>query len=373
MKKVYILFDIFTFEQSGGLVATYERLVNLLNDTYDFTILSVFNCGVKNDVRFPNVDIFNLSSVKTNINLGECVYYFKQMRFLKCFYILFSVLYYIVFAPIARMRIKKIVRDDIVICVSPAAAFFMPKKTKFILEIHTQFEYFFGNNLLGKIQGKLMRTPTIALFRTKLDAEKAENILNSDYIYNFYEGNEIKGSYDYENRKNKIIFIGRLVKEKNPYKLLNCAKLLKQKNNEFILDIYGEGPLEDDIKELIAQNRLEKNVFLRGFTKDKTVYQNYSLMWMTSDFEGLSLSMIEAKYNYVPTITTMCGDGVYEVINSGYDGYIEDDLNLYVEKTSELLSQKDKLWKFAENARKSYENFSPEYAKKKWNEILEKF
>lgn len=373
MKKVYILFDIFTFEQSGGLVATYERLVNLLNDTYDFTILSVFDCGVKNDDRFPNVDIINLSSVKTNINLGACASYFKQMKILKCLYIMFSVFYYIFYAPIARMKIKKIVRNDIVICVSPAAAFFMPKKKKFILEIHTQFEYFFGNNLLGKIQGKLMRTPTLALFRTKLDAKKAESILNSDYIYNFYEGNEMNNSYNYENRKNKIIFIGRLVKEKNLYKLLECARLLKQKNNEFILDIYGQGPLENDIKEQLMQNKLEKNVYLRGFTKDKTVYQNYSLMWMTSDFEGLSLSMIEAKYNFVPTITTTCGDGVYEVINSGFDGYIEDDLQLFVDKTNELLLHKDKLYEFAENARKSYENFAPEYAKKKWNSILENF
>lgn len=45
-----------------------------------------------------------------------------------------------------------------------------------------------------------------------------------------------------------------------------------------------------------------------------SVYKDYSLLWITSDYEGFGLVIIEAKANGVPTISTNWGEGVFEVI-----------------------------------------------------------
>lgn len=374
-KTIYIIFDIFYDASSGGLVATYQRMVNLLSKEYQFKIISVFNYGSNVDDRFPGVEIINLSKMKLDINLSEAILNLKKGHIFKSLNIFLNVLIYFFYAPIARIKIRKKIDNEVVICVSPAAAFFMPRSIDFILEIHTQFEYFFGNNRLGSIQGKLMRKPKLVIFRTKADMEKGKQLFNSDYLYNFFDDSMLKKekSIGLEIRKNKIIFIGRFSKAKNLPKMIACAEKLREIYPDFQLDMYGTGDQVELIKQLIKQNKLENNVHLCGFCNDKNIYDQYSLQWLTSDYEGLSLVLVEALANGVPTVSTNWGEGVFEVISNGENGYIENTIDSFVEKTVNLLTNQELLTEISVNALNSFELFSKENAYKKWTKILEEF
>ena len=132
---------------------------------------------------------------------------------------------------------------------------FMTKKREFILEIHTDYKYFFGNNTLGKLQGKLMTKPKLTLFRNKYDAEHAPKYLNPDYIYNFFDNsNSVKND---KLVKNKILFVGRLEKHKDPLRMIKLASKLHKINKDFILDIYGTGSMEDQIRNKIKELGLD--------------------------------------------------------------------------------------------------------------------
>ncbi len=370
-KNLYIVMEEIHSLKLGGLIATYVSLVPIWKKYYHVKIISVFS-SLNPDHLFSDCEILSLTNKKIDFNFPRMfqeLKHFHLFRFLKLFW---DMCFYFCSIPILRMRMKKVITPkDLVLATCPVAATFLPKGYPFLLEIHIYYEYFFGHHLLGNLQTKMMQKPSLTLFRTKADSEKAKPHMNASYVYNFFDNAQIVPVKKVV--KNKICYVGRLSEQKNPLRLLTLARLLKEKYPDFLLDIYGTGPYEEEMKEKIREYGLERHVFMKGFTKDKTIYQHYSLLWMTSVFEGLSLVMIEAKANGIPIITTPCGDGVYEVVHDGVDGFILDDDEAYVEKTIELLSDTVKLQKFSQNSYRDFHRFSKLQAEENWVQIFDDF
>lgn len=377
-KKINIIFDYFPSDTSGGLLTTYKRLISLLKDDYDFEIYSIFNCnktalGESDHVRINNIlkskHFPSITSLRSNLK------HFKILSIIKDAW---AFLIYFFYIPICRSKIKSILQNDTInIVVSPATAMFCPKSLKFILEVHSSFDYFFGpkSSLLGRMQANLMREPTLVLFRTKSDALKAKRIFNSYYIYNFFSTSSYP-NVDLDcikKRDKKIIFMGRLAPEKNLLKMLQIAKKLKNQVPDFKLDIYGTGVMENELKEFIKNNDLTSNVELKGFCNNLKIYRNYSLLWITSDYEGFGLVIIEAKANGVPTISTNWGEGVFEVIDNEKNGFILETNEDFVTQTIKLWDNSGLLLQMSQNALKSFSKFNQVETRKKWLEILTKF
>ncbi len=371
MKKLYIVFDRVPSTSSGGLVATYIRLVELLKHDYDIEIISIFDADQSNKDQFKNNKINVMNGYKINLDFKNILQYVKEKRFLKCLSCIGNILYYFMSIPYNRKKIKNLVKNDKVIVSSPSAAIFMPKQIDFILELHIRYEYFFGTNKLGRLQSKLMTKPHLMLFRSKIDAKKAKKDgYNASYIYNFFDNKDINLDTTIKDRKNKIIFLGRLEKQKNPDKLMRVMCELKKIQPDFTLDIYGTGSLEQYLKKRITELHLENNVFMKGFTTNKNIYQHYSMLVMTSRDEGFPLTVIEAKANATPTVTNIWGDAVYETVKDGIDGFIVDDDKEMAIKISEILNDDTLLDTLCNNSLKEYNQFSSATARKRWIQIL---
>ena len=138
------------------------------------------------------------------------------------------------------------------------------------------------------MQAKLMQNPSLVLFRTKSDALKGSTLFNY-YVYR------------------------KISSRKKLLRMLSIEKKLKKVISDFKLDIYGTRIMEETLKKFIIDHSLTSNVELKGFCQDMSVYKDYSLLWITSDYEGFGLVIIEAKANGVPTISTNWGEGVFEV------------------------------------------------------------
>ncbi|MDL2276767.1 glycosyltransferase [Breznakia sp. OttesenSCG-928-G09] len=377
MKKLYIVFDQIPPKRSGGLVTTYISLIELLKNDFDIEIISIFETTDECKSLFPNQKIHSLTKYNIDIRFYRLLRFLKSKEFKKFFHAIASFFYYFLFIPVGRRRIKNLINDDDLVIVSaPSAGIYMSKKIKFILEVHINYEYFWGKNIMGRMQSLLMRKPALALFRNQSDAKKAENHFPTSYIYNFFDNSSINGNLDATNpkRRKRIIFMGRLHEQKNPMRLLECAKLLQKYEPDFILDIYGEGLLKPKIEVAIGKLGLEKNVFLKGFANDMNVYSDYSLLWLTSIREGFGLVIIEAKANGVPSISTKWGDAVYEVIENDVDGFITDTNEDFVEKTLLLWNDMNEMKKFSSKALENYnDKFSVTQAKAKWIKILNSY
>lgn len=375
-RKLYIIFDRFHSTEAGGLVSAYVSLYDLLKNDYDIEIISVMNAEGENHDRLKDVKVHYLTKTDFFPRLKVLVQAVKKFRFHIVLKEIFNLIRYLAFIPFAKKKMNRIIsNNDIVISSSPAASMYIPKNVKFIQEIHTKFEYFWGDNFLGSLQRKLMSKPYITVFRTKSDMEKGSHYFNSTYSYNFID----KDVFDHtvsigeEKRKHRIIYMGRFVKEKNIPKMIECAKQLKKKIPDFTLDMYGTGVLVEDVSKLIHENGLEKNVHLCGFCNDKNIFDNYSLLWLTSDFEGMSMTIIEAKAKGVPTISTNWGDGVFEVIHDKEDGFVEDTVEDIVNQTVELMNDKELLINISKNAYANFDEFSKENAYNRWIKLLKEF
>lgn len=376
MEKLYIVFDKIPSKTSGGLVTTYIRLVELLKKDYKIEIISFFDTNQEDKDQFKNNKINIMSKHNIDLQFFKLFSYLKEGKIKKFIYAIFSGIYYFGYIPFAKIKTRKLINEkDKVIVSSPSAAIFMSKKLDFILELHVKYEYFFGKNLLGRMQSSLMTKPKLMLFRSQSDAKKARDLsnYNASYIYNFYDNKDIKLNTPLAERKNKIIYLGRLEAQKDPDKLLRVASYLKKINDTFILDIYGTGSMKEHIERKIRELNLENNVYMKGFITDKNIYQKYSSLIITSKDEGFPLTIIEAKANATPTITNIWGDAVYETVKDGVDGFIIDDEKEMANKIAGVLNNNDLLEKLSNNSLKEYERFSPYSAHDNWLKILNDF
>lgn len=376
MKNIYIVFDKLHSNEAGGLVSAYASLIQLLKDDYTIKVISIINSNLARHDMFSDCEIINVSKFDFFPRMEIISDSLKSFKLILLLKELFKLLCYFCYIPISRIKMRNMFSsDDIIIVSSPAAGMFMSSKNRFILEIHTKFEYFWGTNKLGRLQSKLMSKPYITVFRTKADMEKASKYFNSTYSYNFINKELFNDtvSIGEKIRKHKIIYMGRFGKEKNLPKMIECARQLKKQIPDFTLDMYGTGVLVDDIAKLIEENDLSENVHLCGFCNDKNIFDNYSLLWLTSDFEGMSMTIIEAKAKGVPTISTNWGDGVFEVIHDKEDGFVENTVEDIVNRTAELMNDKELLINISKNALKNFDEFSKENAYKRWIELLKRF
>ena len=96
--------------------------------------------------------------------------------------------------------------------------------------------------------------------------------------------------------KIKLVAVGNLRKQKNyPYLL----KAFQSMPPHVSLDIYGIGPLKENIEQEIAAHRL--NITLRGLQPNMhQVLRQYDAYVMCSTHEGLSLALMEAMSSGLP-------------------------------------------------------------------------
>lgn len=110
---------------------------------------------------------------------------------------------------------------------------------------------------------------------------------------------ELQENYD-------IIFIGRMQYQKNPEKLINVFKILKDKyNSDFSAAVIGEGPLYEETCKKVEQFGLRENVKMLGFVKNPMgLLKRAKVMLLTSRFEGTPMCALEAMALGVPIVST---------------------------------------------------------------------
>lgn len=123
----------------------------------------------------------------------------------------------------------------------------------------------------------------------------------------------------------RVIAVGRLEWQKGYDRLLQAWSLVNQKHPEWHLDIFGEGPLEEELKDQIIRAELD-NVTIHPFTSDISLeYAASSICVLTSRFEGFSLVLLEALKHGVPCVTFDCSYGPAEVVDSQKCGFVVED------------------------------------------------
>ena len=87
--------------------------------------------------------------------------------------------------------------------------------------------------------------------------------------------------------------------------LIQAFALFAQKNQDWQLDIVGDGPEKNQLAQMISENNLEKRVQLHPFTNEiQAYYSTASIYVLSSRWEGMPLVLVEAMSHGLPIIAS---------------------------------------------------------------------
>ncbi len=160
----------------------------------------------------------------------------------------------------------------------------------------------------------------------------------SNFIKNIgFSGNLIKinngtkKSTDFEKvyDENNFLIVSRLVRHKNIDLIIKSFNDLKKQDSlDFKLNIIGEGPEFEKIKNLIEQSNLSDSISLVGSkfgSELEKYYKNSNYFLQISSYEGMPHSILEAMNHKLIVIASNFG-GNYELIGNNEFGYIVESL-----------------------------------------------
>lgn len=175
------------------------------------------------------------------------------------------------------------------------------------------------------------------------------------------------------NLENKtVISVGRLTYQKNFHLLIKLWKEIEKQNPEWDLVIVGEGEDKESLKELIKHLGV-KNIVITGFKENiENMYQESSILVMTSRYEGLPMVLLEGQKKGLPIVAFNCPTGPSEIIINGQNGYLIEmgDQQGFIDKLNDLMNDRDKLKEFSDHAIKNSEKFNLNNIIDNWEELF---
>lgn len=125
-------------------------------------------------------------------------------------------------------------------------------------------------------------------------------------------------------RRHRVVTVGRLHRQKNQELLLNAFSDFSRQFPDYELHLYGKGELETTLKEQAKRLGIDHKTVWHGFADNvKEEIYDCRMFVLSSDFEGISNSMIEALAMGIPTISTDCPIGGARIyISTGENGLL---------------------------------------------------
>ena len=135
----------------------------------------------------------------------------------------------------------------------------------------------------------------------------------------------------------RFIYVGRLVPLKKPKLLLDVVSELHEKGIQCQLDIVGDGPLYDELKETVVKYGLDDVIKMHGYVVEPyDLLQKCDYLVLPSISEGISRSVLEALFLDVPCIIRDV-DAADEVIKQGVNGILfknDNELAVIMERVA---------------------------------------
>ena len=212
--------------------------------------------------------------------------------------------------------------------------------------------------VINRATGGVFQTDGAKSFYKKGLQKKAITIPNPIFI------NGTLPNIPFEKRERSIVSVGRLDNDQKRYDvMLDAFKIFLEKNPEYILKLYGRGIDETLIREWVEQRGLSDKVRFMGLTlQPMQDMAKEGMFLITSDYEGISNSLLEAMAVGLPCVSTdHTPGGARLLIQDHENGLLAPigDANRLAVALSEFANNPDLAKKCGQNARTVVERFSP--------------
>lgn len=176
--------------------------------------------------------------------------------------------------------------------------------------------------------------------------------------------------HDFEKENKEIVSVGRLERQKNQKVLIDAFAMIANEFTDYILTIYGEGTLREQLEKQVNDRGLINRVRLPGAQKDIfDKIKGATVFVLSSDYEGLPNALIEAMAIGLPCVSTDCTPGgARELICSGINGEIvmTNNSTAIAEGLRRLLLEKELRVKYGKNALRIKDRINPNEIASQW-------
>jgi glycosyltransferase involved in cell wall biosynthesis len=262
---------------------------------------------------------------------------FNLIKILPKYGFIRSRISYLIISFISFFQLKKILSNDKpdffvihLLVTTPLLLFYLFRfKSKLIIRISGKPKLNFFRKNLWKFTSKNVYKVFCPTNETRELLVK-KNIFNKDIIFtlrdpiidlkkfkNLKSDNNFKENF----KKNNIILAGRLTKQKNFSLIVKAIENNDYVKQKYKIYIFGNGELEKELRKEIVKRKLEKIVFLMGYSSNIIKYmKNSKLFILTSLWEDPGFVLIEAAMCNLSIIASNCPSGPNEIISKYEDG-----------------------------------------------------
>ncbi len=169
-----------------------------------------------------------------------------------------------------------------------------------------------------------------------------------------------------------VLAIGRLTRQKGFDVLLHAWQRLDEARNDWVLRIVGGGEEEANLHALTRELGIEESVVFAGQTREVArEYRAASLYVMSSRWEGLPMTLLEAQHFGLPTVSTDCPTGPREVLSGGSGWLVKsEDPQALACGLAELMTNPETRAVMARAARENAQRYHPEGIRREWEALF---
>ena len=354
MKSILIMISALG---GGGAERVAVRLANYLSDKYTVYILPYSLCDnpypVSEKVHILNYALYDLRKKKK-----------RPRQFLRnrisAFYIFSRLSWF-------RIRYKPDVTLSLLL-IPNTFNVFAPGKTRRILSERNN--PLLKNRLKYRISKIVYRFGDTIVFQSQeVRSQFPQSVQKKGVIV----PNPVEVDCQADNHPgHKIVTAGRLEKQKNHEMLIRAFIRFYPAHPEYELDIYGDGKLRNALQKIIDDHGMTSHIHLIPNTQNiHEEIRDAEIYVLSSDYEGLPNSLLEAMMMGIPCISTRY-PGVQEILEHKESAYLVPvgDVQALSEAMAEMADQEDLRRKIAEKGRHTAMNYTPEIVMPLWEKVL---
>jgi glycosyltransferase involved in cell wall biosynthesis len=172
-----------------------------------------------------------------------------------------------------------------------------------------------------------------------------------------------------------VISVGRMYDQKGYDLLIDAWSWVHSRHEDWILNIFGQGTLHDQLQDQIDRLGLGECVFLNEPVQNiADKYAESTFYVMSSRFEGFPMVLLEAMSCGLPIVSFNCPNGPSELIAEGEDGLIVENGNVdqLAEKIIYMIENEEDRIRMGKNAQRNVQRYDQKVIMGQWSQLFEK-
>jgi len=160
----------------------------------------------------------------------------------------------------------------------------------------------------------------------------------------------------HKNNTKRLLFIGHFTRRKRINFLFNIVKILSEKRKDFILQLVGDGPEKEKLKNLAEKLNIKNYIRFEGYKQKSEIPKYFAVadcFLFPSEEDIWGLVLVEAMAAGVPCIASIYAGATSDLIKNGISGFAMNfrEFDKVAEKINLILENHELAVNISENAK----------------------